>query len=138
MDMAGCPEVSRLFLPSELDRLRRESCPKELIAAETQLRTAAAYESLEDVWSHLRTRSTLINFKGTNMHGYKDATRSATTFKQLRVLVHVAAETYRAHRAALLSLQGQGDWMDDLQILHQRIFAGLILTIGQLRIQKKY
>jgi hypothetical protein len=125
-DVGGCPEDSCIFLPSDLANDRRmQSCSKELVTSEVQLRTAAAFEALEDVRSHLRTRSTLINFKSTNMHGYKDSTRSATTFKRLRVLVHIAAETYRAHRAALMILQDPGDWMHDLQRLDQKDLRGL-------------
>jgi hypothetical protein len=55
MDISGSPERSRCFLPSELDDTHRaECCSKELVTAEICLRTAAAYEALEDVCRHIR------------------------------------------------------------------------------------
>jgi hypothetical protein len=126
MDVGGRPELSQLFLPSELNPERCEECCFEgLITAETQLHTAAAFEALEDVRQHICMQGTLIGFKTNNLRGVRDATCSAAAYSNLKALVDAVAAEYRAHHAGLLALQGLGDWQKDLQVLKASDLKGL-------------
>jgi hypothetical protein len=120
-DLGGKPERSCLFLPSELGHNRRlKCCSNELINAEAVMRVAAAYEALEEVRRHIRMRATLVVFLPNNMQGYHDATRSAASFKSLWALVDGAADLYRAHRSAVITLQGIAKLSADLKQLNQK------------------
>jgi hypothetical protein len=68
MEVGGHPELSKIFLPSELDLDRRNKCcPPRLVAAKVRLRTSAAFEALEEVRQHIRMQGTLegLNVKDT-------------------------------------------------------------------------
>jgi hypothetical protein len=126
IDVSGSPDRSRVFLPSDLDSVRRgECCSSKLIAAEISLRTAAANEALEDVRRHIRMRSALYNFLPLNMVGYNDATRSAAALSTLRGLIDTSANTYRAHHTALLKLKLTGPWEKKLRVLKDTDLTGL-------------
>lgn len=113
-------ERQKLWLPSELPSGHREhgTHPK-LAAIELKLRRAQCDDTLEKVRSLQRARLSMISFRNRNVRGQAPNTRSVDSIRRLEDKCLAAAVRYNAARAALLALQGPGDWERELQELHR-------------------
>ncbi|KAJ7511017.1 hypothetical protein B0H11DRAFT_1701219 [Mycena galericulata] len=113
------PENTRLFMPSEIadGSTRGRACAIGLPELEARLREAEATEALEGVRQGLRTRTMTNRYKLQNFTGQGMMTRGQGILRQINIKIHIAKLRYRYSRAALLVLQGHGDWEDRLRVL---------------------
>jgi hypothetical protein len=111
-----------LHLPSSLTKTRRScACVPGLLEAERNLRHGAMAESLEDLLRTLYTKSYVNRFKIKNITGVVARTRMQHSLQHLGWRVKAAANVYRRHHAARLTLSAPGDkaWMDTYCELRQ-------------------
>ncbi|KAJ6495711.1 hypothetical protein C8R47DRAFT_1176230 [Mycena vitilis] len=113
------PEVTRLFLPSEIesDAVRMGVCAIGLPEIERRLRLAEAEEALEGVRQGLRTRTMTNRFRLRNYTGQGMMTKGQGILRQINVRISIAKLRYRYARAALLVLQKHGAWEERLRVL---------------------
>ncbi|KAJ7776709.1 hypothetical protein B0H14DRAFT_3095872 [Mycena olivaceomarginata] len=112
------PEVTRLFMPSEIadPRSRGEGA---------RLREAEAAEALESVRVGLRTRTMTNRYKLRNYTGQGLMTKGQGILRQINIRIHIAKLRYRYSRAALVALRGHGDWEERLRMLDDDDIRGL-------------
>lgn len=119
-------EDAKLFMPSELSAIQRqEYCREGIVATEARLRQAEAFDSLEDLRRHLRTRTYMNRFKVKNVTGQKANTRARDKQSTIDVSVKFSHLRYNRARGALLVLRGHGDWEKVLQVLLATDVRGL-------------
>lgn len=119
-------EDAKLFMPSELDATQRdEYCREGVVDTENRLRYAEAFESLEDLRRHLRTRTYMNRFKIKNVTGQKDNTRARDKQSTIDASVKSSELRYRRARKAVRTLRGPGDWEKVLQVLQPSDVRGL-------------
>jgi len=112
------PEDIELWLPSRLPAdIRASVCIANLPKIEEKLRTAQCYDALDIMRHTLRIKSRLVLFKNKNVRGQREGLRSRSIIGRVHERARVAAEKYRAARAAKLELSGPGGWEHELQIL---------------------
>jgi hypothetical protein len=111
------PEATRLFMPSEIESadVRRNVCAIRLPQLEVRLREAE--EALEAVRQGLRTRTMTNRFRLRNYTGQGMMTKGQGILRQINIRIHIAKLRYRYACAALLALQGHGDWEGRLRVL---------------------
>ena len=98
-------EDIKLYLPSELSATdRRKLCPNGLSAMEDRIRFAEAFDSLEDLRHHLRTRSFTNRFKKANVTGQIKNTRAREVQHRIDDRVRAAELQYQHAREALKRL----------------------------------
>ncbi|KAJ7659787.1 hypothetical protein DFH06DRAFT_1130542 [Mycena polygramma] len=104
------PEVTRLFLPSEImsEKVRLGVCAIGLPEIERCLRVAEAEEALEGVRQGLRTRTMTNRFRLRNYTGQGMMTKGQGILRQIKVRISIAKLRYRYAHAALLVLQKPG------------------------------
>ncbi|KAJ7318850.1 hypothetical protein DFH08DRAFT_819735 [Mycena albidolilacea] len=121
------PEVSRLFMPSEIadPRSRERVCAMGLPTLEARLREAEATEALESVRAGLRTRTMTNRYKLRNYTGQGLMTKGQGILRQINIRIHIAKLRYRYSRAALVALRGHGDWEERLRMLNDDDIRGL-------------
>ncbi|KAJ7605673.1 hypothetical protein DFH06DRAFT_1348526 [Mycena polygramma] len=114
------PEVTRLFMPSEIQDavVRGHVCAIGLPQLEIRLRMGEAAEALETVRHGLRTRTMTNRYRLRNYTGQGMMTKGQGILRQVNIKIHVAKVRYRYSRAALLALEGHGDWEERLRVLH--------------------
>ena len=111
-------EECKLYLPSDLlEADRQKYCPGDLTEMENRLRFAEAFDALESLRHHLRTRSAINRFKVANVTGQVRNTRARETQSRIDNKVQSAALQYRRSRNALVKLREHGPWEDILQVL---------------------
>ncbi|KAF7972344.1 hypothetical protein HWV62_18114 [Athelia sp. TMB] len=96
-----------LHLPSALSRRLRTS-PK-LFIYEFRLRTAQAYEALEELRRHLRLRTHIFHFKDRNVPGQRANTRSQNLVTRAQTKINASAAKYKRARASLHSISQLSD-----------------------------
>ncbi|KAJ7737472.1 hypothetical protein B0H14DRAFT_3898421 [Mycena olivaceomarginata] len=121
------PEVTRLFMPSEIadPRSRERVCAMGLPTLEARLREAEAAEALESVRVGLRTRTMTNRYKLRNYTGQGLMTKGQGILRQINIRIHIAKLHYRYSRAALVALRGHGDWEERLCMLDDDDIRGL-------------
>ncbi|KAJ7888386.1 hypothetical protein B0H14DRAFT_3081962 [Mycena olivaceomarginata] len=121
------PEVTRLFMPSEIadPRSRERVCAMGLPTLEARLREAEAAEALESVRVGLRTRTMTNRYKLRNYTGQGLMTKGQGILRQINIRIHIAKLRYRYSRAALVALRGHGDWEERLRMLDDDDIRGL-------------
>ncbi|KAJ7119391.1 hypothetical protein C8R46DRAFT_1169932 [Mycena filopes] len=114
------PEATRLFMPSEIadPRLRGRACAIGLPGVEARMRMGEAEDALEGVRVGLRTRTMTNRYKLRNYTGQGMMTRGQGILRQINIKIYSAKLRYRYARAALLVLQGHGDWEENLKLLN--------------------
>ncbi|KAF6746959.1 hypothetical protein DFP72DRAFT_822360 [Ephemerocybe angulata] len=125
-----------LFLPSSLPPSVK--CRSDLRSYEAQLREGQAYDALDELRRHLRSRSYLYKRKDRNSRGSQASvaanTRSNTAIKRAQLGVDGASIKYTRAYNALLQLKGEvpleddlegEDWRKDLQKLKKSDIRGL-------------
>ncbi|KAJ7078694.1 hypothetical protein B0H15DRAFT_924757 [Mycena belliarum] len=115
------PEITRLFMPSEIgdDTNRRRACTVGLPEIESRMREGEAGEALEMVRQGLRARTLTNRFRIKNYTGQGALTRGQGILRQINIKVHLAKLQYRYSRAALLVLRGHGVWEQKLKVLRE-------------------
>ncbi|KAJ7860607.1 hypothetical protein B0H14DRAFT_3084801 [Mycena olivaceomarginata] len=121
------PEVSRLFMPSEIadPRSRERVCAMGLPTLEARLREAEATEALESVRAGLRTHTMTNRYKLRNYTGQGLMTKGQGILRQINIRIHIAKLRYRYSRAALVALRGHGDWEERLRMLNDDDIPGV-------------
>ncbi|KAJ6513670.1 hypothetical protein C8R47DRAFT_1064378 [Mycena vitilis] len=114
------PEVTRLFMPSEITSatVRVGVCAVGLPEVERRLRVAEAEEALEGVRQGLRTRTMTNRFRLRNYTGQGMLTKGQGILRLINIRIHIAKLRYRYARSALLVLQPHGAWEGRLRVLH--------------------
>jgi hypothetical protein len=103
-------EDAILLMPSDLpDAQRHQYCAPGLAAVEDRLRYAEAYESLDHLRHHLRTRTFANKFKIKNVTGQKNNTRSRETQNHIDDKVKSSQLQYCRARNALWYFEGLGN-----------------------------
>lgn len=111
-------EDCKLYMPSELPvSERRRYCSDDLLKMEERLSEGDAFDALERLLHHLRTRSFINRFKVANITGQVRNTRARDTQSRIDDKVQEAASHYRRARQALLTLRGPGEWENRLREL---------------------
>jgi hypothetical protein len=114
------PELSKLWLPSELPESEREgACIRGVVKKEERLRFAQLQDALVElrrarrinrgIYTHFR-----INVAGT---GQRATSRTQTILRNSGNRIERAARRYNACRASLLALDPHGDWTEKYKIL---------------------
>jgi len=112
------PEDIELWLPSRVAPASRPIvCQADLAGMEDQLRTAQCQDALNAIRHTLKLKTRMIAFKNRNVRGQREGTRSRAVIARVHERARVAAEKYRAGRAAKMILVGPGDWEKTLQVL---------------------
>lgn len=112
------PDEISLHLPSSVAVVSRDRIAlPQLFEAEAELRYAQAWDALDELRRHLRTRTCTNRFKIKNITGQRANTRARTMQKGIDDRVKLAAAKYRHAREAYLALKGPGEWESTLRIL---------------------
>ncbi|KZP24407.1 hypothetical protein FIBSPDRAFT_1011668, partial [Athelia psychrophila] len=107
-----------LYLPSALPR--RVRVKPILYEYEFRLRSAQAYECLDDLRGHLRMRTHMWQYKNKNVRGQGANTRTNNLLNRVQKKANASAAQYRAAYAAMSALSARtGDfgWRASLQEL---------------------
>ncbi|KAJ7175314.1 hypothetical protein C8R46DRAFT_1213798 [Mycena filopes] len=107
-----------LFLPSALSEGDRGAggCQEGIAEMEAKLREAQCTESLTKIRDSLHAKRHVVYWRGGNIGGQYDATRSQTLTKQITDRINAKAEKYRQARRALRALKGE-EYRPDLKPL---------------------
>ncbi|PPQ76759.1 hypothetical protein CVT24_012280 [Panaeolus cyanescens] len=120
-DLAEHPEDHTIWLPSRIataeDRLTVCRVSANLPDIEERLRTGRCYDALASLRRALKLKQRLWHFKGKNVRGQREGTRSKAIIDRVHERARSAAMKYRVSREAKLALSGPGDWEDALKIL---------------------
>ncbi|KZP09993.1 hypothetical protein FIBSPDRAFT_913941 [Athelia psychrophila] len=107
-----------LHLPSSLPLRMRTS--QKLFEYEFRLRTAQAYEALDEIRGHLRLRTHMYQYKDRNVVGQRANTRSRALLSRVQIKVNASAKKYTCARNALTVLAertGTAGWDTQLREL---------------------
>lgn len=109
------PELWPLFLPSQLSQGDRSSCHNGIAETEHTLRLAQVQDNLVDLRRLRRTLRNLRMYFRANIvgEGQKAQTKSRSIEAGVQVRINRAVRRYHLARAALLSLDPTGDWLDE-------------------------
>lgn len=111
-----------LYLPSNVPHL----APSELRELEARLRKAQADDALSTIRRLRRAITGVIAFKRKNVSGMgnRSNTRMQTLFSKFQSKIGLAKQRYRSARAALISLEPEGDWHTTLKELKDEDIRG--------------
>jgi hypothetical protein len=112
------PEDLALYLPSALPATLRSTIPL-LVEKEKKLREAQCDDALGEIRRQRRILTGLVQFKKLNLagQGNKPNTRVRSLYNRIQTKVTKADMRYQAARAALSTLDPNGDWSLRLQVL---------------------
>ena len=96
------PEVTSLYLPSELSILQLSQCSLGLLDLEKQLREAQCSSSLERLRNHLFIKTRFLIHKGLHVRHQAANTRARALLDRNERKIRLHALKYRDARAALL------------------------------------
>ncbi|TRM56317.1 hypothetical protein BD626DRAFT_575841 [Schizophyllum amplum] len=118
VDKAIDPEHLQITMPSRLpaDAVRM-SCAEGLPEKELQLRRASGRDALLGLRKKLHAKQYYIEYRNKTLTGQKQNTRARTMLATLQERIDFDAETYRASRAAILSLRNVDDDPDFPKLL---------------------
>ncbi|TFK59773.1 hypothetical protein BDN72DRAFT_780295 [Pluteus cervinus] len=121
-----------LYLPSSI--LNRSACVVRLREIEWQLRFAQAGDALNEVRTHLRSRSYLYKFKDSFDRGQRANTRSQGLIDRVEGKLKLAASKYRAAYTAMKNLSkhlqvDQPGWEMQYRELKEGDVKGLSLEL---------
>lgn len=101
-------EHERLWMPSSLTLLQQsEGCKSSVDLIEEQLREAQCLDALDTIRGIARSQRASWAYRDANMQGQVHMTHAASFMECLQRRLDSAVTKYRA---ALLGLQGTGDW----------------------------
>ena len=115
----NCWNIQLQFPSSFNSNSRSDYCSAKLVEKETRLRTAAAYDSLSQIRLLLQRKWWLIDTKKKDVlgTGQKRNTKSNAAIRSLEDRCKMHVERYRRNRAALISLDSKGPWLQSLKRL---------------------
>ncbi len=116
-----------LWLPSALPAtLRNAALPPSLIDKERRLRLAQADDALEDIRRIRRIIMGITEFRRLNVTGtgQKTGLKVRSLYMKFQDKCTLAAERYRAARAALEALDHGGEWEGRFKILQDKDIRG--------------
>jgi hypothetical protein len=114
------PELTRLFMPSELDNtIRGRACVTGLPEIEACMREGETMQVLEVIRHSLRTQTMMNRYKLRNWTGQGMLTKGQGILQQINIKIHAAKLQYWYVHAALLALCKHGAWEELLCILHE-------------------
>jgi hypothetical protein len=96
------PEVTTLYLPSELSALLLAQCSPGLVDLEKQLREAQCISSLEQLRNQLFIKARFLVHKGLHLRHQAATTRARALLDRNERKIWLHAAKYRDARAALL------------------------------------
>ena len=112
------PESIPIYLPSSIPtNLRSSVCISGLQDFEGRLRFAQGVEALSALRQHLRTRVMARKLSGKNAATQQAYVRSRALQDQVESRIRATVTRYNMARAAMLALQGPGDWEKVLAVL---------------------
>ncbi|KLO04959.1 hypothetical protein SCHPADRAFT_789776, partial [Schizopora paradoxa] len=117
-----CEEIP-LYLPSGLRSDRRDAvCTRGIAEKELRFRLAQAEDALYSMRKHLRVKDLVGDFKTqhTAGTGQKANTRMHSLLARYENIIQRDASRYRAARAALESLDRDGDWKNKFLVLEKK------------------
>jgi hypothetical protein len=124
--MANQPEKMSLHLPSSIPTDSRSLvCTSELANMEAELRHAQCDDSLQGLRLELRLTNCGGKLKIRNGRGQAYYLRSQALMDQIQERQDMHRNTYRAARAAYLTLVGPGSWENSLKILKDEDVRGV-------------
>lgn len=111
-----------LWLPSQFSRLKTNIhlIDRRLLELEWKLRTAQAYEALDQLRHHLQVRTHVFKFKDRFVRGQGANTRARDSLSTIQATIDANCDTYRTARSALVSLGdalGYSSWEHKLPAL---------------------
>lgn len=111
-----------LWLPSQFARLKTNVhlIDRRLLELEWKLRTAQAYEALDQLRHHLQIRTHVFKFKDRFVRGQGANTRARDSLSTIQAKIDSDRDMYRAARSALVSLGdalGYSSWDHKLPAL---------------------
>jgi hypothetical protein len=119
------PESTHLNLPSALTPTLRASYIFGLADTERCLRLAQAYDALDELRRQLRITMGLGHYKMTQVGAsQRSSTRARNLIGRFKDKTSRCAERYRAAHSALLSLDPNGDWKNQLRVLKDEDIKG--------------
>lgn len=122
----GDVETETLLLPSALTPSGRAvGCLGGVSDKEDKLREAQCHDALETIRSMQRTRRSVRSFRKRHIRGQRRTGRTMAILTRLEAKSDMAVIKYRAARAALVQLRGNGAWMATLQVLEDKDIASL-------------
>lgn len=113
------PESDLLYLPSSINtNLRIACCTSELPTMECRLRLGQADDALNEIRRQLRVTSSVIQFKRSQHQASQQLSRkSKSLMAKFTEKTQRAASCYITAYAALLALDGEGEWSQRLKPL---------------------
>lgn len=122
----GDVETETLLLPSALPpNLRAAGSLGGVVEKEDKLREAQCHDALETIRSMQRTRRSVRSFRKRHIRGQRRTGRTMAIIVRLEAKSDMAVAKYRAARAALVELRGEGTWMAMLRVLEAKDVAAL-------------
>ncbi|KAJ2914795.1 hypothetical protein MD484_g5622, partial [Candolleomyces efflorescens] len=114
-----------LHLPSSLPLPLRSSIPL-LVEKERKLREAQCNDALGEIRRQRRILTGLVQFKKLNMagQGNKPNTRVRSLYNRIQAKITRAEMRYRVARAALATLDPNGEWTSRLRVLKPEDIRG--------------
>jgi hypothetical protein len=100
------PEVTPLYLPSELSALQLSQCVPGLTDIEKKLREAQCSSSLERLRNQLFIKTRFLVHKGLHLRHQAATTRARSLLDRNERKIRLHAAKYRDARAALFRLHG--------------------------------
>lgn len=116
-----------LFLPSALpEHVRLTLDMKKICQMEIRLRQAEAHDALFEIRKGRRKAQWLWQFKKVNISGMgnKPNTKAVTIYLRINRSIQRAADKYRRARSALLILDPNGAWKENLKELRNEDIRG--------------
>ena len=116
-----------LFLPSSFPAvIRAQDNMKTICEMERRLREAQADDALADIRRQRRVIQGLWQFKKINVSGTgnRPNTRMLTLYNRINVKVLRCADRYHRARAALVTLDPNGQWQERLKVLQNEDIRG--------------
>lgn len=111
-DPSELTEQQPLFFPHALPQDELDRCHFGLSEMEERLREGQLRSALDKVRVHLHMKARLIIFKNRNARGQGANTRANDKILANEAKIILAAEKYRAARAARMALNPQGNWKE--------------------------
>ncbi|VDB86126.1 unnamed protein product [Peniophora sp. CBMAI 1063] len=115
----------KLYMPSAPPGGDESMVPPAARIMEAKLRWASMADELDNLRHQLRLKGCLNKFKLANVTGQRGNTRARAAQDAVDARVRRAADAYRRHRAAYVSLIGEGDWTSTMRKLEDSDCRGL-------------
>lgn len=110
-------EEQPLMFPSDLTAEERQACAAGLTEIEERLRDGQMHDTLNQLRTHLHTKTRLVNFKTRHVHNQVANTRARRKIDANDTRLTAFAARYRQARSAKYRLVGPGAWEKTWRVL---------------------